>query len=58
MEHKLESNMYAAMDDFVADANLVFSNCKLFNPEGSVYHKNAKQMERFLKDWLADRKRE
>ena len=53
MEHKLETNQYPSMDDFVADAKLVFDNCKKYNSEGTAYHKAATKMERYLKDQLA-----
>ncbi|KAG8742715.1 histone acetyltransferase [Ceratobasidium sp. 414] len=52
MEFKIENDAYPTIDDFVADAQLVFSNCKLFNLETTVYHKNAVKMERMLQDIL------
>ncbi|QRV93788.1 bromodomain associated protein [Ceratobasidium sp. AG-Ba] len=52
MEFKLENNAYATLDDFVADAKLVFNNCKLYNPENTVYHKVAVKMEKVLQDIL------
>jgi histone acetyltransferase len=55
MGHKLESNQYDHLDSFIADAQLVFDNCKIYNPEGSVYHKSAIKLEKFLKDQLRDR---
>ncbi|CAL1707312.1 unnamed protein product [Somion occarium] len=53
MEHKLDTNQYATLDDFVADAKLVFENCKLYNAEDTTYHKNAIKLERFLRDRVA-----
>lgn len=53
MEHKLDTNQYPNLDAFVADAQLVFSNCKSYNAEGSLYHKNASKLERYLKDSLS-----
>jgi histone acetyltransferase len=50
MEFKLENNAYGTIEEFVSDAKLVFSNCKLYNPENSVYHKNAVKMEKALQD--------
>ena len=52
MEHKLETSQYPTMDAFVADAMLVFRNCKTYNPEGSVYYKNAMKLEKRLKELL------
>lgn len=41
------------MDAFVADAVLIFDNCRLYNPEGSIYARNATKVEKFMKDRLA-----
>jgi histone acetyltransferase len=57
METKLENNGYATVDDFVADAQLIFDNCRLYNPEGTVYVKNATKMEKFVKDQVATKLR-
>ncbi|KAG6842131.1 hypothetical protein C0991_001624 [Blastosporella zonata] len=54
MEHKLETNQYPSVDAFVADAQLVFDNCKSYNPETTIYHRNAIKVEKFLKDQLLD----
>lgn len=53
MERKLENDTYPDFDSFVSDAQLVFSNCRTYNPENSAYSKRAVRMERFLKDYLA-----
>lgn len=55
MEHKLETNQYSSVDAFVRDAQLVFDNSRLYNPEGSIYHKSATKLEKFLKEMLSDR---
>ncbi|KAJ6625468.1 histone acetyltransferase GCN5 [Mycena sp. CBHHK59/15] len=55
MEEKLQANEYPTIEAFLADAQLVFDNCKRYNAEGSVYVKNANKMEKFLKDRVADR---
>ncbi|KAI0081351.1 Bromodomain-containing protein [Panus rudis PR-1116 ss-1] len=52
MEHKLDTNQYATLDDFVKDAKLVFDNCRTYNAEGSLYHKNATKLEKFMKEQL------
>ncbi|KAG6833549.1 hypothetical protein H0H87_005200 [Tephrocybe sp. NHM501043] len=54
MEHKLDTNQYPGIEAFVADAQLVFDNCKLYNPEHTIYHRNAIKVEKFLKDQLLD----
>jgi histone acetyltransferase len=53
MEHKLDNKKYASLNEFVADAQLVFDNCRLYNAEGSVYHKSATKIEKFLKTQLS-----
>ena len=52
MEMKLENNAYPTFNDFVDDAMLVFSNCKVYNPDGSIYARNATKMEKFVRDWV------
>lgn len=59
MEHKLETSQYPTLDLFVADAQLVFDNCRKYNPEGSIYPKNATKLEKFMNEELIKhRKRE
>ena len=53
MEHKLETNQYPDLDAFAEDAQLVFDNCRIYNPDGSIYARNATKMEKFMKDQLA-----
>ena len=38
------------MDNFLADFVLTFDNCRLYNPEGSVYYKNANKLEKKVRD--------
>lgn len=55
MEHKLETYQYQSVEAFATDAQLVFDNCRLYNPEGSIYSRNATKLEKFFKDQLSDR---
>lgn len=55
MESKLDANAYPNFEAFVADAYLVFSNCLIYNPETTTYAKQAVKMEKFVKDWVAQR---
>ena len=41
------------MDTFVADAMLIFRNCRTYNPEGSIYYRNANKLEKKLKDLIS-----
>jgi histone acetyltransferase len=53
MEAKLERDAYTDFESFVADARLIFSNCKHYNHESSQYAKLATRMEKFLDECLA-----
>ncbi|KAF7321801.1 Histone GCN5 superfamily [Mycena kentingensis (nom. inval.)] len=55
MAEKLEKNQYTAVEAFLADAQLVWDNCRRYNPETSNYAKNATKMEKFLNDKVAER---
>jgi histone acetyltransferase len=50
MEHKLETNQYSSLKFFLDDVQLVVDNCKLYNPETSIYHRNAVKLEKFMKE--------
>ncbi|KAJ1024625.1 hypothetical protein NDA13_004553 [Ustilago tritici] len=52
MEAKLENNQYANVDELVADAQLIFDNCRSYNPASSPYTKSATKLEKFLKETL------
>ncbi|TEB30345.1 histone acetyltransferase, GCN5 superfamily [Coprinellus micaceus] len=52
MEAKLESNQYKNLEQFVDDALLIFDNCRLYNPETTIFARNAQKMEKHLKDLL------
>jgi predicted metal-binding transcription factor (methanogenesis marker protein 9) len=52
MDFKLENNSYGLIEDFMEDAKLMLDNCKLYNPESTVYHKTAIRMEKALQDIL------
>jgi len=43
------------VDDFVADAQLVFDNCRQYNPEGSIYSRNATKLEKYFREQLPNR---
>ncbi|KAI6045992.1 hypothetical protein EDC04DRAFT_3103553 [Pisolithus marmoratus] len=54
MEHKLNTNQYSNMKAFIDDTQLIFDNCRLYNPEGSVYVKHAAKLEKFMKEQAND----
>lgn len=50
IENKLDNNVYQSLTEFLDDCKLIFENCRIYNPDGSNYVKNANKLERFLKD--------
>jgi histone acetyltransferase len=52
METKLENNQYKTVDELCVDAQLVFDNCRAYNPRNSPYAKCADKMDKFLKENL------
>lgn len=48
MEIKIENNKYQKMEDFIADARLIFNNCRLYNGENTSYYKYANRLEKFF----------
>ncbi|WVW84008.1 hypothetical protein I302_106034 [Kwoniella bestiolae CBS 10118] len=55
MENKLENNHYETVEDFVADAKLMFDNCRQYNGEKSTYTKQANLLEKALDKILKKR---
>ncbi|EYU28154.1 hypothetical protein MIMGU_mgv1a003834mg [Erythranthe guttata] len=52
IKHKLEGNMYFAVEEFAADVNLTFSNAMLYNAPGEEVHKLAKKLDAtFTRRW-------
>lgn len=55
IERKVAHNQYKTFEAFVDDVQLVFDNARMYNPEESVYHKNANQVELDFKALLSAR---
>jgi hypothetical protein len=53
MEHKLATDQYPNLDAFVDDAQLVFDNCRIYNPDETIYARSATKMEKFMREQLA-----
>lgn len=53
MQHKLDTNQYPTIEAFLADAQLIFDNCRLYNPENTIYSRNATKLEAYLKDLMS-----
>lgn len=58
MNEKLETNQYQCVDEVVKDAQLIFDNCLLYNPEGSIYTKNAIKLRKLLDERIKERSKE
>jgi histone acetyltransferase len=54
MRKRLEEDAYAAPDDFIRDAKLIFSNCRRYNKETTPYWQNANQLEEFMNQQLRE----
>ena len=52
MEHKLETNQYHDTDAFLDDAQLIYDNCRMYNPEETVYHRSATRLEKYMKEQM------
>lgn len=52
MEKKLERGEYSTMDEFASDMQLIFANCRQFNPPMTIPCQHADIMERaWRKEW-------
>ncbi|KAI0630310.1 hypothetical protein C8Q77DRAFT_1137435 [Trametes polyzona] len=54
MEHKLDTNQYPDVDAFLDDAQLIFDNCRTYNPEDTVYHKSATKLEKYMRERMKE----
>lgn len=54
MTRKFERGNYDSKEACVKEIRLIFSNCKLFNAEGTTLHKDAKEMEKVLDQLLGN----
>ncbi|XP_076315464.1 transcription intermediary factor 1-alpha-like isoform X2 [Tachypleus tridentatus] len=45
-------NRYEDVEEFISDVRLIFSNCFVFNPEGSSLHNAAKVLQNYFHDLL------
>ncbi|KAJ3151645.1 hypothetical protein HDU86_006064 [Geranomyces michiganensis] len=52
MRHKLDAGEYETIEEFAADAKLIFHNCYTFNPPGTDVHKFGQKLEEvFDRKW-------
>jgi len=55
MEEKLKDGKYRTVDIFANDVRLIIENCKSYNPETTVYYKNADKIEEVFNDLMMKR---
>lgn len=48
MEERLTNDMYPTPAEFVADAKLIFDNCRSYNGETTPYVKSANKLEKYM----------
>jgi len=48
IENKIKTNQYKTEEELLADCKLMFSNCRLYNEEGSGIYEDANILERIL----------
>lgn len=52
MNSKLNENKYSSMEEFAKDVELIFANCRIFNPPMTYPVQCADALERlFKKEW-------
>ncbi|KAH0795726.1 acetyltransferase, GNAT family protein [Histomonas meleagridis] len=52
IEKNIEENKYQTLDQFVDDMKLIFTNCYAYNAVDSVYHRSAKELEKYFEKLL------
>jgi len=55
IEHKIDTHQYSTLEAFADDVYLVFDNTRLYNPETTIYSKNANRLEKWFREQLNDR---
>jgi len=55
MEEKLKDGKYRTVDTFANDVRLIIENCKSYNPETTVFYKNADKIEEVFNDLMMKR---
>ncbi|KAI8901151.1 hypothetical protein BC833DRAFT_536072 [Globomyces pollinis-pini] len=50
LAENIESNKYQTVEEFTNDVNLIWTNCRLYNQDGSTYVKCASKLEKWFKE--------
>ncbi|CAG9313144.1 unnamed protein product [Blepharisma stoltei] len=51
---RLVNNEYQNLDEFIFDVQLIWDNCKTYNPAGSVVAEEASKCEQFMHDYCTE----
>lgn len=54
IENRIRDEKYSALSDAVSDYRLMFSNCRLYNEEGSQIYEDAEKLEKTLNEKLKE----
>ena len=54
LKTNLENGVYKSYDDFFADMAQIWTNCKLYNQQGSAIYIQAEKLERKSKKMVKD----
>ncbi|KAJ3370177.1 histone acetyltransferase [Kappamyces sp. JEL0680] len=52
LDENVESDKYQTADQFIDDVNLIWTNCRTYNQDGSTYVKCANRLEKWFKERL------
>lgn len=55
IEEKMKAGKYMSIDSFAEDVQLIIDNCKSYNPESTVYYRNADKLEEVFIEFMAKR---
>jgi histone acetyltransferase len=50
LSENIENNKYNTLDEFKNDVNLIWTNCRTYNEDGSTYVKCANKLEKWFKE--------
>ncbi|EQC42180.1 hypothetical protein SDRG_01019 [Saprolegnia diclina VS20] len=52
LRQNVHAALYSSLASFAKDVNLIWTNCMTFNEEGTIYHREAKRLEKLSAGWI------
>ncbi|RHY28464.1 hypothetical protein DYB32_005955 [Aphanomyces invadans] len=52
LRHNVHQLKYRTLAAFAADMRLIFTNCTTYNPDTTIYHKEAKRLDKLSAGWI------